>query len=169
MSEGKPVQQDTTIRIAWGTFTIPTLAAALGIIITMLNLSSSYTERQTKQEARIDVMDAHIERVDAYIDRVQADRVLSKAAVLKVTDSLADQTAKIPLLEQRMADAEADIKANDRTSEARSDKQLEINAKTLEAIADLKSAFGQLSTKFDNAWPDKRSELADTPAELVQR
>lgn len=142
------MENNTKVQVNWGTINVPTVLSVLAILW--------YTaSHQATQDSRIGV--------------IEDSRSAAKLEYTKRIDTLesdnAKQEARIGQLEYKTATNEAGIVA----ANARMDRFSDAFQDVRQSIAALSTKFEVVSTKIDNAFPFKKSELTNPPPELARR
>jgi acetyl-CoA carboxylase carboxyltransferase component len=142
------MENNKVIQVNWGTINVPTIIAVLSVFW--------YTAtHQATQDSRIGVIeDSRAAAKMDYtkrLDAIEADNVKQEARLGKVEYQATTNEANILAANERM----------DRYSDAIQDVR--------QSIAALSTKFEVVSTKIDNAFPFKKSELTNTPPELARR
>lgn len=138
------MESNKTVQVNWGTFNVPTLLSVLGILW--------YTATHTAVQ-------------DQRIGTIEDSRSITKIEYTKRIDSLESQVAKIDNLAYRTTINEAGIVAVNSRLDRFSDAFQDIR----KSLGDLSTKFEVVSTKIDNAFPFKKSELVPVPPELARR
>lgn len=146
------MENNKQVQFNWGTFNIPTLAAAAVLAGMLYNAGG----RQERQDARIDALGA----ADTALDVQRAAR---SAEINKVLEALSVKIQPIDNLVYRLTSLETMVTSNNVAVNARIDRQSD----TLSALRD---GMAKLSTQLEvitQRLPEKKAEISGTPRELM--
>lgn len=148
------MENNKQVQFNWGTFNIPTLAAAAVLAGMLYNAGG----RQERQDAKIEALNA----ADAALGVQRAAR---SAEINKVIEALNLKVQPLDNVVYRLTSLESLVSSNNMTVNARIDRQSD----TLTALRD---GMAKLSTQLEvitSRLPEKKAGLEVPPHELMAR